>query len=308
MMFEKSPEDLSRFILECHNYYVKKSETQTIFSEDTEEVNILLSGCSYGPALNEVKIILADGVFKYDVALLLIAYPDLAPVLINYASRYHCECSSLVLILPDETLLSFKTFLAGRFEPPRIADFSGELEDFTDNIPNCDEESNVNITEELSPGDQSGSDFICELCGTSYSSAKSLEKHQYDKHPKEKRKKLQRLDYVCKVCNMHFIHKYMLTRHSYVHKIATFVCEICLKSFKFRNNLVKHFSSCHSETKPLYSCDICQKTFDHKKSLVRHSKIHLQTNEEKYECQVCHKVFNQKSNYHRHYKLHQRTL
>jgi len=51
-----------------------------------------------------------------------------------------------------------------------------------------------------------------------------------------------------------------------------FSCHICQKSFKTRQNLLRH-ERVHTGEKP-FKCEVCQKTFTTKQNLNIHERIH----------------------------------
>ena len=56
---------------------------------------------------------------------------------------------------------------------------------------------------------------------------------------------------------------------------STFNCELCPKSYKWKNNLTKHLEQKHkigSLRAMNYFCDVCNQTFTTRHALKRHQK------------------------------------
>ena len=77
---------------------------------------------------------------------------------------------------------------------------------------------------------------------------------------------------------------------------ASFLCDICNKSFTRKNHLEIH-KRCHLKEKP-FLCNKCPKTFTAKSGLTRH--VYTHTGEKPYACNECDKRFNQKGSLNCH--------
>lgn len=84
------------------------------------------------------------------------------------------------------------------------------------------------------------------------------------------------------------------------HQDKPFSCDVCGKSFAFKNYLSEH-KKVHSE-KDKCKCNLCSKTFSSNKVLKRHLRIH--TGEKPFKCEFCDKTFGGASNLSEHRTLH----
>ena len=80
---------------------------------------------------------------------------------------------------------------------------------------------------------------------------------------------------------------------------SQFQCSVCEKSFKFRNSLVKHKTSAHTDV--VFSCDICRKNFALKESVLRHKRSHHSAVQPMFGCKICSSTFKYKHNLKAHF-------
>ena len=70
-----------------------------------------------------------------------------------------------------------------------------------------------------------------------------------------------------------------------------FVCELCERSFKRNEHLVRHMNThAASTSKNKFTCGDCGKQFTTEFSLNRHQMVHSNDREE-YQCETCQKIF-----------------
>lgn len=137
-------------------------------------------------------------------------------------------------------------------------------------------------------------DFVCEHCGSRYSSKKVLKSHQISKHSKVE----NLLD--CNYCEMKFPTAYRLKEHMIKHSDSCeFVCKECNKFFRRKRALTEHMEYKHGE-KRCFTCNTCKKTFKWKSNYMDHIKSHSVT----YPCLVCGTSFNRVSSLTRHQGTH----
>ena len=80
-------------------------------------------------------------------------------------------------------------------------------------------------------------------------------------------------------------------------KMDHFKCTVCEKTFAFRNSMLKHKVSVHSDE--LYLCDICNKSFAYKDSVLRHKQV-AHTESKMFGCNFCAITFKYKQNVKAH--------
>ncbi|XP_077300957.1 uncharacterized protein LOC143921501 [Arctopsyche grandis] len=107
--------------------------------------------------------------------------------------------------------------------------------------------------------------------------------------------------YKCDICLKTFARRGNLIRHINSHTgLKPFRCEICLKSFSQKSTLKSH-SRTHTGEKP-FQCDVCLKSFLFKSHLTQHTLSH--TGIKPHECEICSKSFSKKSNLAKHILTH----
>ena len=78
-------------------------------------------------------------------------------------------------------------------------------------------------------------------------------------------------------------------------------CQVCEKSYKRKEHLLRHMQTSHSELRP-FVCKVCAHTFSRKDRLLRHEKIHSGVPE--YKCQACDKCFVRRDSLTKHLLVH----
>lgn len=82
--------------------------------------------------------------------------------------------------------------------------------------------------------------------------------------------------YDCSLCHVKFTHEASLSRHkSWTHQpgfaAKLHSCDICKKSYRFKNDLSKHVLNVHLGA--TYQCEICKNVYRSEKSLIQHISI-----------------------------------
>ena len=117
----------------------------------------------------------------------------------------------------------------------------------------------------------------CDECGKAYSRQSSLINHSRIHRERE---------FECPACKKKFTYKQTLSAHILTHNdqaVASYVCDICGKTFKQRGGLHKHRAE-HNLSKHI--CDSCGKQFYRREYLTRH----IRTHGEKQECNSCKRL------------------
>ena len=119
--------------------------------------------------------------------------------------------------------------------------------------------------------------FNCPYCPCGYSDEVCIIEHLKEKHNKTV--------FPCKICKKLLSRKDDLKRHiSHAHgesKHENFQCLQCEYKTKRKENLNKHVKNKHEKAE--YKCDICSKTFNWKQSMMKHKKTHEETKQDTHE-------------------------
>lgn len=133
-------------------------------------------------------------------------------------------------------------------------------------------------------------DYLCEMCGKSFSHDYLRRGHAKMVHSKERD--------ACHICGKIVQISYLNTHIAITHKNARFQCGICGKSFKTKFEREKHIAI-HSVAKP-FKCDYCPRRFTQASNMKHHMRQH--TGEKPYECEKCKESFTHKVSLKNHMK------
>ncbi|XP_070404522.1 zinc finger protein 37 isoform X3 [Nothobranchius furzeri] len=133
----------------------------------------------------------------------------------------------------------------------------------------------------------------CSLCGKTFVSLASLNKHRA-RHAVKRAFK-------CLICDQSFDNVSALYHHRLSHREEKpHQCDVCQKSFILEKQLTAHRET-HSRVDE-YFCKICNKSFTNRKGLTRHRAIH--SAERRYACEVCGKLFKLRDSVQKHMRTH----
>ena len=143
---------------------------------------------------------------------------------------------------------------------------------------------------ELNKDKSIGQNYICSLCGKSFTQAGTLRQHVKSIHEgiKKVRKKV-----VCDTCGKEFSGLYELKNHvKFVHEgVKDQECKYCGKLFGEKGTLRNHIKSIHEKLKE-HSCEICGKSFNLLYELKEHIKtVHEKEGFKDVICNICGQGF-----------------
>ncbi|XP_072052012.1 uncharacterized protein [Amphiura filiformis] len=136
---------------------------------------------------------------------------------------------------------------------------------------------------------------ICHICGAGLITSSKLKYHVETVHCKSKPR-----PYKCTYCDKSFLQRGAREYHIKIThlKARPFVCEVCGKSFKENNELVKH-NYTHTGERP-FACHLCEYRCVRRDYLAKHIRTH--TREHPYKCELCKETFMHKTNLNNHMK------
>lgn len=243
---------------------------------------------------SDVKIICQDGEIRYSRILFYLMEPQYKLLLLD-----KCLEEEIVIINPSISVDEIYNFYDSSY------DVEVAREDFTTSSVTNSKSPEMTTTNgsettndvEMLGGAAAESLCVCELCGQSYKTFNKLRAHKYNKH-----KTTSEEAFGCQECGKTFMHKFQLNKHKFVHQDASFVCATCLKKFKTRKSLVRHYDLFHGRspaTDSLIQCPECPAKFSLQSNLNRHLKGHSKC----YKCSQCNVTFNRCDSLQRHLKL-----
>ncbi|XP_046975364.1 zinc finger protein 91-like [Vanessa cardui] len=136
-----------------------------------------------------------------------------------------------------------------------------------------------------------GSDTLCcFICCNFFNTFKALQEHM----------NVHYRNYLCAVCGAGFVNKNILLRHGDAHKIGTFTCVECCRTFDTARKKLLHDRSYHSGMKLPHKCGYCLERFKEVWKKYEHlSKVHG-IKSPGIKCQVCDKSFETKNAWRLH--------
>lgn len=135
-------------------------------------------------------------------------------------------------------------------------------------------------------------DFICDVCGNTYTQKHRLMDHMRRHNPEKL--------FACEFCDKRFAVPEGLRRHVLTHGgLKPFKCHFCNRCF-YTPSARKAHEKVHNGHKP-YKCKICSYSFAYSSSLTKHKLIH--ENKKLYRCEYCDKDFRLQH----HMKQHEET-
>ena len=152
---------------------------------------------------------------------------------------------------------------------------------------------------ELGPGDTEG---IAKLAIPSVSSGPSTDTTGLSKKKQRKRKKISdnSINNSSDPSEKKFDSK-EFKEGEHIPKWVEQTCQVCEKSYKRKEHLLRHMQTSHSELRP-FVCKVCAHTFSRKDRLLRHEKIHSGVPD--YKCNACDKCFVRRDSLTKHLLVH----
>nr|XP_039263667.1 zinc finger protein 675-like [Styela clava] len=143
-----------------------------------------------------------------------------------------------------------------------------------------------------------GKPFVCNICGSSFSQKKSLVRH-VNQHP----------PHICEICGkkfdnykslrLHFpSHKPSCPEHVFGDDANTFLCKVCKRTFRRRQDLTFH-SQAHAPR--VHKCQVCGAGYVRYSFLKKHMIAH---SNRPYKCKLCGKCFHYEWSLENHQKYH----
>lgn len=120
-------------------------------------------------------------------------------------------------------------------------------------------------------------DYKCFICDKIFDKIWTKNKHVKVEHESER---------ICKICNLKCKTPISLETHVKFHfRDYAFMCEICSKTFRYRNRLNSHMALHHSKAVEM-TCDLCGLLTKFKNNIKRHMKsVHMKLRE--FQCDQC---------------------
>ncbi|XP_052745813.1 uncharacterized protein LOC128199619 [Bicyclus anynana] len=127
----------------------------------------------------------------------------------------------------------------------------------------------------------------CFICMNVYHKFKSLLEHM----------NVHYRNYICAVCDAGFVSRVILAQHAESHKLGTFNCDYCTKTFDTFRKKRSHEKCIHTHSATLNKCGYCNEKFkDYRKKEKHLSEVHGIISQ-MLKCQACDKTFNNQKEY-----------
>lgn len=145
--------------------------------------------------------------------------------------------------------------------------------------------------------------YTCNTCGDTFE-----KRRDYSSHVKLAHLPVNAEIFTCSLCKEGFFASEMecklhtVIAHPDDPSSSSFECPVCLKTFKTKGLVSRHFGIHKSDTERPHICEICGKAFFHSSSIKSHEKIHFDQRD--YACSHCSKTFRSQSHLNRHIKTH----
>lgn len=181
----------------------------------------------------------------------------------------------------------------------------------------------TDVKNQILPFKFESEDIRCCICFNVFEKFRKLQEHMHTHYR----------NFVCEICDLGYVTRGCLIRHSAKHKLGTFKCNFCSKIYdtlrkkkshekrvhvhvymtskcgycneRFTTNQKKddHLAKVHGVRFHVIKCRACDKTFENKRSLTTHTKRdHLL--ERKFKCSECEMKFFASSELKRHMVKH----
>ena len=131
--------------------------------------------------------------------------------------------------------------------------------------------------------------FICQDCGRTFPTNRSLEEHSVREHDSHVN------TWPCHICGKFFPTQVYLENHiKNIHETSkpAVLCGDCGRTFKNKSDMISHVERIHSSEDKRYNCKECGAEFGARKSLMAHiRRKHVKPREKTEPCSQCQKTF-----------------